>query len=254
MVNYIEGQATVDGRPLRPGAGRLLPNQLLETTQGYVEVPLAPGAFLRVGNGSQVRMISTSVADTRIEVVRGEVMIEAADFVKDSNLRVQMGGATIRIDHRGLYDFNATAQSIAVLDGKARVDLGEKHATLDKEDEVLLASDKPLRIRQANFKALTGEPLYAWSRGRSQYEAGANRHEAHMVAAYGGWYGPGWYWDPYWASYAFLPGWGMSYSPFGWGFYSPVFFHGYAGWGYSRPYYRGAVGAFRGGFHAGHGR
>ena len=52
------------------------------------------------------------------------------------------------------------------------------------------------------------------------------------------WYGPGWYWDPYFLSYTYLPGDGIFYSPFGWGFYSPLyvyrspyFFNGFYGQG-----------------------
>ena len=37
-----------------------------------------------------------------------------------------------------------------------------------------------------------------------------------------GWYGAGWYWDPWFSAYTFIPGAGIFYSPFGWGFYSPV--------------------------------
>jgi hypothetical protein len=186
-----------NGQSLRPGSVQLQPNQLLETKRGYVAVLLAPGAFLRVGTDGQIRMLSASLADTRIEVARGEAMVEAADFVKNSNLGVQISGATAQIDHKGLYDFNATAKAVTVLDGKARVVVGAKHSTLEKGDQVLLASDKPLKVRGASLKAFSAEPLYAWSRARSQYEAGANRHEANTVAVYGGWYGPGWYWDPY---------------------------------------------------------
>jgi len=71
-----------NGQSLRPGSVQLQPNQLLETKRGYVAVLLAPGAFLRVGTDGQIRMLSASLADTRIEVVRGEAMVEAADFVK----------------------------------------------------------------------------------------------------------------------------------------------------------------------------
>jgi hypothetical protein len=73
----------------------------------------------------------------------------------------------------------------------------------------------------------------------SQAEAQANIAVAQNVVAYGGWYGPGWYWDPFWADYAFLPGAGFLYSPFGWGFYSPAFV-------YAAPFYRG--GLYRGGY------
>jgi hypothetical protein len=66
----------------------------------------------------------------------------------------------------------------------------------------------------------------------------------HTVGVYGGYpyaygYGPNWYWDPYFASYSFLPYGGFLYSPFGFGFYSPYAFYG---GGYYRPgVFRGAV-------------
>jgi len=47
----------------------------------------------------------------------------------------------------------------------------------------------------------------------------------------GGWYAAGWDWDPYFGCYTYIPGDGIFYSPFGWGFYSP-FFVGGAPFGY----------------------
>jgi len=49
-----------------------------------------------------------------------------------------------------------------------------------------------------------------------------------------GWWGAGWYWDPWFAGFTFIPGDGIFYSPFGWGFYSPWFVYGapyYHVWG-----------------------
>ena len=83
------------------------------------------------------------------------------------------------------------------------------------------------------------------------------------------WYGTGWYWDPWFDSWAFIPGFGFMYSPFGFGFYSPGYWGAYGGYGgyYGRfgyggrgvaPGYRGGrvAGGFRGGmggFHGGMG-
>ena len=41
-----------------------------------------------------------------------------------------------------------------------------------------------------------------------------------------GWYGAGWYWDPCFGAYTFIPGDGIFYSPFGWGFYPPFAVYG----------------------------
>jgi len=264
-LNFVEGEVSLNGQPLTyqnarysvVGAG-----QTLDTHSGNAEILLTPGTFLRVGYNSEIRMISPGIADTRVEVTRGEAMLEATDFVKQAHLTVVVRGANAQIDQKGLYQFNADRQSVTVLDGKAQVFMGDKHSTLRKGEEVQLASDKPLKVRDASLKAAESEQLYSWSRLRSQYEAQANLEEAYYVNAYGGWYGPGWYWDPYWGMYAFLPGWGMLYSPFGWGFYAPGFVGIYGG------HFVGGVGigghpggiygpsaAFRGagGFHSGFG-
>ena len=45
----------------------------------------------------------------------------------------------------------------------------------------------------------------------------------YMVNPYG-WYGSGWYWNPYFSMYSFVPGAGYLYSPFGYGFYSPFYY------------------------------
>jgi hypothetical protein len=78
-----------------------------------------------------------------------------------------------------------------------------------------------------------------------------------------GWYGSGWYWDPDFEAYTFIPANGIFYSPFGWGFYSPIAIYGspyfYGGF-YGRPHHfsdlHGPYGhGFepRGGFHEGGG-
>jgi hypothetical protein len=35
------------------------------------------------------------------------------------------------------------------------------------------------------------------------------------------WYGDGWYWNPWFSAYTFIPGDGIFFDPFSWGFCSP---------------------------------
>ena len=135
--------------------------------------------------------------------------------------------------------------------------------TLHKDDAVFLTGNRPLKRRGFDVKAEQTQPLYVWSKVRSEDESEANMSMARSIAAEGGWNGPGWYWNSYWADYAFLPGAGFLYSPFGWGFYSPGFAY-YGGLGfYGHGYGYGHVGGFAGGrafvgggggFHGGGGR
>jgi uncharacterized membrane protein YgcG len=134
-----------------------------------------------------------------------------------------VGGVATRIDKMGLYDFNADQPAISVLDGEATVSEGDMHVNVKKGHTVLLATGQPFKAHSFNKAAVEGDPLYRWSNLRSEYEAQANIQTAQTIVVNGGWYGLGWYWDPFWNCYAFLPGDGILYSPFGWGFYSPGF-------------------------------
>lgn len=259
-VNYVEGNATLDGQGLTQravGSAVAGPNQVISTTDGYVEVLLTPGAFLRIWHNSEVRVGQAGLTGVDLRLDRGLAMVEATEFVKGSTLQVAMDGATIQIDHTGLYAFDADQPSVRVLDGKAEVALGDKHATVKKGNELLLANEAPLKTRHFDKASVETEPLYTWSKVRGREASEANALLASRFTANTGWYGPGWYWNPYWSGYAFLPGTGMLYSPFGWGYYAPAFAFGIPwGYGFAPGYYGrgfyghgvyGRVGGFRAG-------
>jgi hypothetical protein len=232
-INYIEGQVALNGQALSPnsaGSALVETNQLLDTGRGNAEMLLTPGVFFRVGNNSEVRMVSPGLADTSVELVRGSGMLEVTELFKENNIAVMVNGATTRIEKRGLYDFNADQPAVSVLDGKATVVEGGAHVNLGKGHEALLSNSQALKSQKLNKEAVQTEPPYRWSSLRSQYEAEANINTAQTVVVNGGWYGAGWYWDPFWNFYSFLPGDGILYSPFGWGFYSP-------GWAWRAPHY-----------------
>lgn len=230
-INYVEGQASMNGEPLSPravGMASLSLNQALETGNGFVEVLLTPGSFLRVGNNSEVRLLAAGLADSKVQLARGSAMLEVDQLIKGTGLSVVMNGTTTEIEKKGLYDFSATHEAVRVLDGKAKVMADGHTQTLDKGDAVLLASNHPLRRRGFDEKAVKASSLYVWSVARSEDESQASMSAASnaddYVAA-----GPGWFWDPYWDFYGFWPYDAFLYSPFGWGFYSPAFFGYYGG-------------------------
>ena len=229
-VNYVEGQAALDGQTLpakQNGSTLLETNQVLDTGQGKAELLLTPGVYFRLGDNSEARMVSPGLADTQVELVKGSGMLEVDQLYKENNLSVVMDGTTTRIDKEGLYNFLAQPATVRVIDGKATVYEGDAHTNVKKGHEVIMANAAPLKAHDLNKEAVETDPLYRWSKLRGQYEADANVNMAYSVAAYGGWYGPGWYWDPFWDFYSFIPGDGFFYNPFGWGFYSPWYVWGH---------------------------
>lgn len=230
-VNYVEGNAFLNDGPISDKGLRsvfLNANDTLSTDLGKAEVLLTPGVFLRVGDNSQIRMISPSLLNTQVELDRGEMMIEATGLLKDNTIQVLDHGSVITIEKNGLYRFTGDDPPVAaVLDGKAEVVLGDRKVDLKKGKETVLSSN----LTSRGFDPKKDDELYAWSNVRSEYDAAASYRVASNASSgnFGGWYGfgyngmlsPGWFYDQGFNSYAWLPGSGAFFSPFGYGFYSP---------------------------------
>jgi hypothetical protein len=224
-INYVEGQVTLNGNPVgthQSGELTMEAGQTLSTAKGKAEVLLSPGAYLRLGDNSQVQMIDSGLADPRVEVLAGEAMLEVDAKPKLAGLDVMVRGADASVLKEGLYRFDAGEGRIAVIDGKVRVsDLGNTKE-FGKGREVALNGAAPLKTVGFNLK--TEDELYRWSDVRASYEAEVNAASAQNVYVSGGWgmgYGPGWFWNPYFDTYAWLPYDGFFWSPFGYPFFSP---------------------------------
>jgi len=228
-VNYVEGAAYINGTPVSEKDLKttfLNANDILSTDVGKAEVLLAPGVFLRVGDNTKVRMVSPSLVDTQVEVMSGEAMVEATGLVKGSSVQVISHGASAEIGKNGLYRIMADdPPSIAVLDGKAAVTFSDKKVDVKKGRQLILAENS----KPEKFDTKKDDELYAWSNVRSEYDAAASYRVARsaQMGLLGSGYAagmasPGWFWDSAFSSWAWLPGAGAFYSPFGYGFYSPA--------------------------------
>ena len=241
-LNYVEGQASIGSQNLNAdsiGTSRLEPQQTLTTEKGKAEVLLTPGVFLRVGEQSAVEMISPSLTNTEVAIQRGEATVEVANLYRQNRLVVDEGNAKVQLVKNGFYDFNADTGDVRVFSGKAELQAEDHRVTIKGGHEVALTNPK---LKAVGFdKNASEDDLYQWSSLRSSYVAQANADIApdyYSGAGYGPWYGAGWYWDPWFDGYTFIPGDGIFYSPFGWGFYSPFFLGGYyGGYGFGGPYY-----------------
>ena len=167
--------------------------------------------------------------------MRGEAMVEVDQQPKAARLDILERGSDTSIEKEGLYKFNADQGTVSVVDGKANVSGDGKSKELKKGRELALGSTSA-----AKFDTKKGDELYQWSSLRSEYMAEANQESARTVYINnGGFYGSGWYWNPYFTSWAWLPGDGYFFSPFGYGFYSPGYAV-YAPRGYNYPVRGGA--------------
>ena len=78
-LEYVEGSACIDGKPVKANQDRLpiLGNgATLSTAMGHAEMLLTPGVFLRLDGDSEARLASASLTDTRVQLNRGAAMLE----------------------------------------------------------------------------------------------------------------------------------------------------------------------------------
>jgi hypothetical protein len=240
-VNYIEGSASVNGQQVSSHAARttfLGENDTLSTgTSGKAEVLLTPGIFLRIGDNSEVRMVSPSLTDTRVELLRGEAMVEVDQLVEENTVSVVDHGATVEIQKPGLYRVAADPAPVAAtIEGKCEAVVGQNRIEVAKGHETDLV--QPLKAHK--FDRKKEDDLYAWSNIRAEYDAASsyqvakNTQASAMNSAVAGGYGygygpnaysgmlnPGWYWNSAFMGWAWLPLNGAFFSPFGYGFYGP---------------------------------
>lgn len=266
MVNYVEGQASINGQALNSsaaGQAAVETGQTLATQNGKVEMLLSPGTILRLNDNSSVRMDSNSLGDVRVSLMNGRAMVESDQLLKDERMVVNLGPSSVLLKKNGLYDFDASTGHVRVFDGVAEVTMNSKTYAVHGGHEFDLNAS---HLKARGFdKKKDEDAFYRWSSLRSSYLAEANADAArgfangsYGAAFYGGYpYNPGWFWDPYFDAYTWLPWDGYFFSPFGFGFYSPGFafaapFYGYGGFGGYRhfgPGYRAPVvtGGVRGG-------
>jgi len=256
-LNYIEGQASIEGRQLSPNSvanTELQPGQTLSTANGKAEILLTPGVFLRLGSDSTVEMVSPNLTSTEIKLETGRADVEVDQLYKQNNILIDLNNGQTQLLKNGLYDFDADNSTVRVFDGKADVFTGQNSEH----------NDKPIEVKGDRQLVLTGEPvkpqrfdknnsqddLYNWSSLRSQYLGEANINLASEYAGAPGFY-PGWYWAGGPFGYTWLPGNGLFWSPFGYGFYSPYYIYGggliYGRYGHGIYPYRGGGYAYRGG-------
>jgi len=265
VLNYVEGQANIGGMVLNSnsvGSVKLLAGQALNTENGKAEILLTPGVFLRISDNSQIEMVSPDIANTAMTLRKGRALVEVDRIYTANSVRINENGATVQLKKAGLYDFDADHNQIRVFDGIAEVEIAGRSMEVRGGHELTLNTAGKPKVHGFKKQAYEDE-FFRWASLRSSYLAEANVDAARRYASYNngpypgyygaGWYGTDWYWDPWFDAYTFIPGDGIFYSPFGWGFYSPWFAftapfygYGYGGYGYGGGYYH----HFGPGYHA----
>jgi hypothetical protein len=173
FVNAVVGEANVALHQ------KIETGKSVETgPSSHVELLLAPGAFLRLGENSSVVLEADTLKDTVVRIVSGDAVLECDVLDLQLSMRVVVGPRKVKIGSSGLYRF--TSDTASVLDGALAIDLDDKGKgyRIGKGRQIKAGVDK---YEESSFIRTT-EPddLERWSARRSYDLSSAN-----FMAQYG---------------------------------------------------------------------
>jgi hypothetical protein len=153
-------------------------NAVLRTQAGRAEVLLTRGVYMRIGESASFKMLSNRLIDTRLEILTGSAVVEADEILKDNNLTILAGEATVSVTKHGLYRFDLGTGTIKVFDGTASVEIGGK--------TVLVGSGRVLKVQGGEpvidkFNKDEMDALDTWSKRRAEQIARANPSSAKQL-------------------------------------------------------------------------
>jgi FecR protein len=219
LIHYVEGQVTLDGKPVEVKIASftdMKENAELRSADGRAEVLLNPGAFLRLGENSAVRMVSNKLTDSRLEFLSGEAVVEADSSAAQGEeiVTVLYHDTAVRLRKAGIYRFDSDPAALRVYSGEAEI--GDQAIKAGK----MIALDNPQSAEKFDNK--DGDALTRWSKRRAEYISMANVYAAKYVKDSGGnWKSSNWFYNSYFGMFTFIPGNGYFRSPYGYAYYSP---------------------------------
>ena len=181
LVHYFEGDVSIEGTPLQPQFGRFpeIPEGAeLRTAQGRAEVLLGPGVILRVAEDSAVKMVSSSLADTRLEVLSGTAMLESKDALPGNSVVLLYKDWQMRIPRQAAYRIDSEPEQLRVYDGEVEVRCAQGEPVTVKAGQTL-----PLATVLVPDQTLgpPGDGFNNWAFERSEAIAADNATAAQIV-------------------------------------------------------------------------
>jgi len=224
-IHHVDGKASISGYDLKPTKTGEFPaleeNQILNTEDAHAEVLLTPGVFLRLGEQSQLKMVSNKLTDTRVQLLAGSALVEVGEILPGNQIAVQVGDYRATLGKAGLYRFDSMPDRVRVFEGKVELaSASEQFATMTvKAGRELVAGN----AQTVKFDRKKADELYAWSAQRSALVARANISAARSAASSSAYRSNGsqWVFLPSFGLFTYLPMNGIWSSPFGYQYYSP---------------------------------
>ncbi|MBV9503464.1 MAG: hypothetical protein JO323_00515 [Acidobacteriia bacterium] len=123
-VYFFEGAVSLGGQPLEQKFGRfpdIGEGNELRTEKGRAEVLLTPGVFLRVGENSAIRLVSSSLSNSRVELLAGSAIVQSGEATGSAPPVLVYKDWSVKLPGLGVYRIDSEPARVRALKGHAEV-------------------------------------------------------------------------------------------------------------------------------------
>lgn len=157
LVVAARGDVDLDGtrvtRELLTEFPHVEPGKRLEVRRGRAEVLMAPARRLYVNGGTTFGMVNDSLDDAEIEIVRGSLILDVFDTLKEQTVGVAFAGARFVVLKKGRYRFEVDGDGRAVMkvfSGAARAEGADVSRAVPKRGMATATGD-PAAVEFGKF-------------------------------------------------------------------------------------------------------
>jgi hypothetical protein len=181
VVHYFEGSVYLGDQLLESHPGKfaiVTKGAELRTAQGRAEVLLTPGVFLRLGEGSAMRMVDNDLSHTLVELLSGSAVVDSDEQKSVTSVSLLYKHWTVRFGEQGVYRIDCEPPRLWVLEGKAEVSTDGHDAPVSVRAGMYMPFAAVLLPQQAIDSP--PDALSAWSEGRHESISADNAIAANI--------------------------------------------------------------------------
>ncbi len=175
IVNYSEGAVFLDDAPLNQQFGTFASvkdGSTLRTEKGRAEILLTPGVFLRIDENSAIRMISSVLAATRVEFLRGAAILDSNDAASGNPCVLVYKTYQLRFPKPGVYRLSSEPAVFQTYTGEAEIQTaGEPPKTIDESNQFFFG----IGMETKKYGDGAVDAFSEWARNRAETIAADNR-------------------------------------------------------------------------------
>jgi hypothetical protein len=174
LIHFSEGSVFLDGQRIQQAFGRfdqMKDGSELRTEEGRAEVILTPGMFLRLGGNTAIRMVSSHLQDTRVELLNGSAVVESENAPMNGPVTILYSDYQVQLREPGRCRIDSVPAQLRVENGSAEVFRDGASVVINSGYALPFSGDL---VAQKVFFDERADALDSWNQARTNWISQSN--------------------------------------------------------------------------------